>query len=148
MTHEAPCRVQLPFFRAEPPFSSARILSRGSQGRQEHSLPGRQQPPVAPDERLLGQPELQRQGQGEGGHPGTGEPVLRITRKKKTRRGGKGRFKNKTVFKTCDTWKVFHTNIRGFQSKQESLKSIIQQIQPNVITINETALKNNKRLKN
>ena len=48
----------------------------------------------------MGQPEPdeQREGQGERSHQGPGGPLLKNTKKKKIRRGGKGRFKDKPVF--------------------------------------------------
>ena len=48
----------------------------------------------------------------------------------------------------CDKWTILHTNIRGFYSKQHlSLHAIINQVNPSVVTLNETHLKNNKNLK-
>ena len=41
---------------------------------------------------------------------------------------------------------IYHCNIRGFDSKSSSLKSILETVQPNVVTLNETYYKNNKKL--
>ena len=47
----------------------------------------------------------------------------------------------------CDSWKLFHTNIRGYDSKAFSLHAILNEVKPSVVSINETYLKNNRRLK-
>ena len=54
--------------------------------------------------------------------------------------------KEQCGFSKCDSWKILHTNIRGFVSKEFSLHTILQKIQPNIVTINETLLKSNKKL--
>ena len=41
---------------------------------------------------------------------------------------------------------MYHSNIRGFNSKKVSLLAIIKQINPSIITLNEIALKKNKKL--
>ena len=40
-----------------------------------------------------------------------------------------------------------HTNIRGYDSKATALHAIINQVKPSIVTINETFLKNNRKLK-
>ena len=50
------------------------------------------------------------------------------------------------TLKTCDIWKIYHSNIRGFDSKCNSLKSILETIKPDVITLNETLYRGNKKL--
>ena len=75
-----------------------------------------------------------------------GKPKL-VKKKQRIRRGGKGRFRNDvTNFKTCDQWKIYHCNIRGFDSKSSSLKPILETVRPNVVTLNETLYMNNKKL--
>ena len=70
-----------------------------------------------------------------------------MKKKLKTRRGGKGRYRNDVNdFKSCDQWKIYHCNLRGFDSKSSSLKSILETVRPNVVTLNETHYKNNKKL--
>ena len=71
-----------------------------------------------------------------------------MIKKKRIRRGGKGRFRNnvKNDLKLSDQWKIYHCNIRGFDSKSCSLKSILEAVRPNVITLNETHYKNSKKL--
>ena len=44
-------------------------------------------------------------------------------------------------------WTILHNNIRGLDSKVESLGSIIGHVKPSVITLNETMLINNRKLK-
>ena len=42
-------------------------------------------------------------------------------------------------FKKCNkVFNILHSNIRGFDSKTESIKSIVSLLKPSVITINET----------
>ena len=70
-----------------------------------------------------------------------------VKKKPRIRRGGKGRFRNNLDdFKLCDQWQIYHCNIRGFDSKSSSLKSILETVQPNVVTLNETHYMNNKKL--
>ena len=47
-------------------------------------------------------------------------------------------------FTKCDTWSIIHTNIRGYVSKALSLQTISSK--DDVVTINETLLKNAKKL--
>ena len=70
-----------------------------------------------------------------------------ILKKKKTRRGGRGKSKKKPIFELCDSWKIFQSNIRGFDFKVVSLKSILNNIQPNVAVLNEINMKGNRKLK-
>ena len=44
-------------------------------------------------------------------------------------------------------WVLYHLNIRGFQSKKKSFDAIMGQVNPNVITLNETCLKKRQKLK-
>ena len=67
--------------------------------------------------------------------------------KPKIRRGGKGRArggKTESVLNN-NSWTILHNNVRGIESKQDSLVSIVNLVQPNVITLNETFLKKNKK---
>ena len=48
---------------------------------------------------------------------------------------------------TSVQWSIYHVNIRGFTSKKISLNSIVNIVRPDVITLNETHLKNNKQVK-
>ena len=65
---------------------------------------------------------------------------------KRIRRGGRKRshrrFKKKTV---CSLLKIYHTNIRGYESKTESMKLIAKEINPDIVTLNETLYKGKKR---
>ena len=61
-------------------------------------------------------------------------------KKKKIRRG---RNRKKQV---CEKWVIYHANIRGFKSKSVSLNSILDNLKPNVITLNEHGLKNRQKL--
>ena len=47
----------------------------------------------------------------------------------------------------CESWKIYHVNIRGFQSKVTSFENIVQSLKPSVITFNETQLKNKNGVK-
>ena len=65
-------------------------------------------------------------------------------KKKKIRRGKR---RNCTKFNNLDNkWTLYHLNIRGFNSKQKSLDTIMNQLRPNVITLNETGLKNRQKI--
>ena len=68
-------------------------------------------------------------------------------RRKKQGEGEEGNQVTKSSFKICDTWKIFNSNIRGYDSKAISLKGIINNIKANVVTLNETNLKGNRKLK-
>ena len=46
---------------------------------------------------------------------------------------------------THESFTILHTNIRGFSSKTESLNAIVQLKNPDILTINETKLKGNKK---
>ena len=75
------------------------------------------------------------------------QPILSInSKKKKTRRGKRpsDMYRN-SLNKPDKTWSILHTNIRGFSSKKISMKNIIQRFQPNVITMNEVGLRQNKK---
>ena len=45
----------------------------------------------------------------------------------------------------CDKWSIMHTNIRGFDSKVLSLQTMVDGA--DIVTINETFLKNNRKLR-
>ena len=51
---------------------------------------------------------------------------------------------NKSNFIKCDMWSLIHTNIRGYDSKALSLHAIVDKA--DVVTINETFLKNDRKL--
>ena len=57
------------------------------------------------------------------------------------------RKKCRTSFTSCDKWIILHTNIRGYESKAYSLHTILNEVIPSVVTINETFLKNNRKLR-
>ena len=48
--------------------------------------------------------------------------------------------------KSDKSWSILHTNIRGFTSKKRSLKNILNVLKPNVVTINEVALRKDKKV--
>ena len=62
------------------------------------------------------------------------------------RRRRRLRQKCRRSFDFCDKWTILHTNIRGYDSKAVSLHAILNQVKPSVVTINETYLKNNRKL--
>ena len=64
--------------------------------------------------------------------------------RKKIRRGR--RRPCKKYCKTDDEWTLFHLNIRGYHSKQKSLNSILSQLKPNLVTLNETGLRNRQKI--
>ena len=68
--------------------------------------------------------------------------------KPRIRRGGKGRDRGgkKDNFYNNNSWTIYHNNCRGLESKQDSLVSIINQVQPNIVTLNETYLMKNKKI--
>ena len=77
------------------------------------------------------------------------EPTgVEVKKKRKIRSGGRLRSKNNRCrnFKKSDCWRIYHNNIRGYDSKQISLKAILSTVKPNVITLNETLYKGNKKL--
>lgn len=48
--------------------------------------------------------------------------------------------------KECsNSWVLYHNNLRGFESKKDSLTAVLNQVKPNVVTINETHLTGNKK---
>ena len=67
--------------------------------------------------------------------------------KKKTRRSKRKSYKKYCNFYSNDNkWSIFHTNIRGYNSKKKSFVSIINGINPSIITINELGYKKDKKL--
>ena len=74
-------------------------------------------------------------------------PGKPVTRRQKTRRSKRNSYKKYCHFSSSDNkWSIFHTNIRGFNSKKKSLLSIINGVNPNIITINEVGFKKDKKL--
>ena len=59
------------------------------------------------------------------------------------RRGGRKRHVNKMKL---NEFKIYHNNIRGFNSKRISLESILSSIQPNIVTLNETRYRNQQKV--
>ena len=49
-------------------------------------------------------------------------------------------------FKCNKSWNIFHSNIRGYNSKSLSLNSIVNTVKPSVVIINETMCVNNQRV--
>ena len=64
----------------------------------------------------------------------------------KTKRGtrGKGRGTSSS-FKCIDKFVLYHNNIKSYPSRSVSLHSIINNVSPDAITLNETNLKGNKK---
>ena len=54
---------------------------------------------------------------------------------------------NEDLMKNDNKWMLFHLNIRGFQSKCVSFDAIMEQLKPNCITLNETCLRNRRKIK-
>ena len=75
-------------------------------------------------------------------------PVL-VSKKHKTRRGKRNSdlsYNNRSnTINSYGSWILFHSNIRGFNSKKTSLNNIISVINPNVITLNEVGLRGKKK---
>ena len=77
-----------------------------------------------------------------------GPPVPELrSRKPKTRRGKRNSKKSCTVnsINSISTWTIFHSNIRGYNSKKESMNNILSVINPNVVTLNEVGLRGNNK---
>ena len=77
---------------------------------------------------------------------GNGEMVT-IARKNKTRRGVRGGRNCKSSISKDDIWTIYQSNIRGYESKASSFHTIIGNILPSVIVLNETHLKHAKNIK-
>ena len=58
-----------------------------------------------------------------------------------------GRPKKSENGKVGSEFKILHTNIRGISSKKDSLIAVINSVQPSCITINETGLRGNNKVK-
>ena len=43
-------------------------------------------------------------------------------------------------------WTLYHCNIRGYNSKKDSLNTIISLVNPNMITLNEHGIKNKNKI--
>ena len=68
------------------------------------------------------------------------------TLKQKVRRGGKSRSRGrKKEFSRKSSWIIYHCNVRGFESKKDSITGIINQVKPNILTLNETHMNGNKK---
>ena len=74
--------------------------------------------------------------------------AVEVKKRKKIRRGSGG---IRTHFKDCDNvvnkWKIFHLNIRGFKSRSNSLQSIVQGLDVDIVTLNEHGRKNKQKMK-
>ena len=68
-------------------------------------------------------------------------------RKLRRGQGGKGGSRGKSEQNVKSEFKILHTNIRGFASKKESLINVIDKVRPNCITINETGLRGQNKVK-
>ena len=71
------------------------------------------------------------------------------SQKPKTRRGKRN--SKKSCNNICSsinsdsTWQIYQSNIRGYNSKKESLKYMLSAINPNAVILNEVSLRGNKR---
>ena len=82
-------------------------------------------------------------------HNGNRAGVLsgQSVRKRKTRRSKRKSYKKNVCFNTDDNkWTIFHSNVRGYNSKKKSFLSIVNGVNPNLITINELGFKKQKKL--
>ena len=62
------------------------------------------------------------------------------------RRRRRQRLKKSKLIVNNNEWKLLHNNIRGFDSKALSLNAIVKALDPSLIFLNETHLKNNRQL--
>ena len=62
-----------------------------------------------------------------------------VPKRKKYRGRGKSN-------KRKDTFSILLVNMRGFKSKELSLKKVIRRMQPNMVTLNETMLTGNMKV--
>jgi exonuclease III len=70
-----------------------------------------------------------------------------VKQRKKTRRSNRKSAKKSCNFQNGDNkWSILHSNIRGFNSKKHSFLSIINGVNPNLVTINELGYKKDKKL--
>ena len=67
--------------------------------------------------------------------------------KLRTRRGGKKRKRSFKNIRFKSDLKIYHLNVCGFDSKSESLNSILGIVRPGVVTLNETHYKHNRKVK-
>ena len=68
-------------------------------------------------------------------------------KKKRTRRRiRKSNGKNKK-YNFCDKFTIYHTNIQSVKGRLSSLQSIVDSLDVDLVTINETNLKKNDKLK-
>ena len=81
---------------------------------------------------------------------GRHDPVLPpnpIEKRKSIRRGKRKSQTKHCNFTKCDNkWILLHSNIRGYNSKKLSFKSIVEGVNPNIITLNEVAFRKDKKL--
>ena len=70
----------------------------------------------------------------------------RRRRKRRGKRGGRG-IKSGRGDKGTVAVKILQSNIRGFNSKKESFKDIVKNTNPDVIILNETALRGSNKAK-
>ena len=68
-----------------------------------------------------------------------------VNGKARKRRSVRRFYLRNNISKKCDVWVLIHSNIRGYDSKALSLHAIADKA--DVVTINETSLKNNRILK-
>ena len=71
--------------------------------------------------------------------------ITRLRKRNKIRRGLKNSKKTSSNPSNND-FVIYQSNIRGFKSKAKSLSSVLDIINPNVVTLNEHCLKNNQKL--
>ena len=64
---------------------------------------------------------------------------------KKIRRGGKSR-NNFVYHNNFSDLKIYHCNLRGFDSKRASLETIISSLKPNIVSLNETHYQGSKKI--
>ena len=65
---------------------------------------------------------------------------------KRLKRTRRGRYKNKNMY-TCDKFCIYHTNIQSVKGRLNSLEAIVNSYDVDLVTINETNLKKNDKLK-
>ena len=51
------------------------------------------------------------------------------------------------IVEIIDKWCIYHTNIRNFETKRISLKAVLNSYQFSLVTMNETHLRGNKKVK-
>ena len=66
-------------------------------------------------------------------------------RKRRRRRKGNQK-KRRRNRKESTTLTIFHSNIRGFKSKRDSLEKILETVKPDIVNLNETNVKGRNRV--